>query len=488
MTNAVTGSPEQPRALWVAGKPVQGLETVVVTQPFDGRVVGAVTNASSEQIEEAVQAAVSAQQELAALPAYRRAEALEHVQRRLAERREELAELITAEAGKPLKWSRIEVDRAVNVFRLAAEEARRFDPKVQRLDDSAAGDGRLALIRRVPRGPVLAVCPFNLPLTLVAHKVAPALAVGAPVVVKPAPATPLSALVLGDLLAETELPAGSWSVIAVPNDRMTALVADPRLPVVSFTGSGPVGRSILRAVPDKHVTLELGGNAAAVVLDDWNSPEDLDYAAERIATFAHYQGGQACIGVQRVLATDAVYERLLERVVARTRALRKGDPRDDAVDVGPVINDAAAARIEKWVADAARAGARVLTGGGRRDAVVEPTVLSGVPSGAKVWDEEVFGPVVSVRRVEDEDEAFAVVNDSRFGLQAGVFTHNLQTAFRAHVELEVGGVIIGDVPTYRTDSMPYGGTKESGIGREGVRWAMDDFTYERVMVLSGLTL
>jgi len=294
--------------------------------------------------------------------------------------------------------------------------------------------------------------------------------------------------VLGEILAETDLPTGSWSVLTVPNDRMPALTRDERLPVISFTGSGPVGWSIMDSVPRKHVTLELGGNAAAVVLADWSSEADLDWAASRIATFANYQGGQSCISVQRVIADASVYDRLVDKVVAKVAAQVTGDPLDDAVEVGPLVSVAAAERVESWVDEAAKAGAKVLTGGTRDGATYAPTVLADVPDGVTIACEEVFGPVLTLTKVDGTDAAFAAVNASEYGLQAGVFTHDIQTAFRAQRELEVGGVVIGDAPSYRADQMPYGGTKNSGVGREGVAYAMEDFTYERVMVLTGIDL
>ncbi|MFF4653727.1 aldehyde dehydrogenase family protein [Streptomyces sp. NPDC001380] len=474
---------------WLAGRRESGPEAFEVHHPWDGSLVGRVSVPTEEQVEEAVAAAVAVQAEFSATPAHVRAAALDHVARRLTERTEEIARLVTAENGKPIKWARGEIGRAASVFRWAAEEARRFNSgEAQRLDTDAGGVGRLALTRRFPRGVVLGIAPFNFPLNLVAHKVAPAIAVGTPIILKPAPATPLSALVLGEILAETDLPAGSWSVLPVPNDRMPALVQDERLPVISFTGSGPVGWGILDSVPRKHVTLELGGNAAAVVLADWSSEEDLEWAATRIATFANYQGGQSCISVQRVVADASVYDRLVEKVVAKVRAQVTGDPSDDSVDVGPLVSEAAAKRVEAWVDEAVAAGAKLLTGGGRHGATYAPTVLAELPAGVTLACEEVFGPVLSLHRVQDTAEAFAVVNDSPYGLQAGVFTHDLQTAFRAHRELEVGGVVVGDVPSYRADQMPYGGAKQSGVGREGVKYAMDDYTYERVLVLSGLAL
>jgi aldehyde dehydrogenase (NAD+) len=473
---------------WLAGRAERGADSFAVTHPFDGRHVADVAVPTEAQVEEAVAAAHGVAKELAATPAHVRATALAHVADRLAERAEEIARLIVEENGKPLKWARGEAARAVSTFRWAAEEARRWSGHTQRLDTDAGGEGRLAIIRRFPKGPVLAIAPFNFPLNLVAHKVAPAIAVGAPVLIKPAPATPLSALLLGELLAETDLPAGAWSVLPVPNAQMPALVADDRLPVVSFTGSGPVGWGIVDAVPRKHVTLELGGNAAAVVCADYGRDEDLDRAADRIAVFATYQAGQSCVSVQRVLVDQTLVDRFLPRLVERVAKLVVGDPRDAATDVGPLVSVDAAERVEQWVAEAVDAGATLLAGGTRDGATVAPTVLTDVPESAKVWCEEIFGPALVVTTFDGVDDAFARVNDSRYGLQAGVFTRDVQVAFRAHQELEVGGVVIGDVPSYRADQMPYGGVKESGVGREGLASAMEDFTYEKVMVLSNLSL
>ena len=481
----LTPVPEDLTPIYVAGRPQTGADPVTIRHPYDGRVVGRTTNATPEQVETAVAAAAEVAKEAAALPAYRRAGALDHVSRRLAERADEVARLITGENGKPLKWARAETARAVSTFRWAAEEARRFSGELQRLDTDQAAEGRLAIARRVPRGPVLGISPFNFPLNLVAHKIAPAVAVGAPIVVKPAPATPLSALLLGELLAETDLPSGMFSVLPLPNERASVLVADQRLPVVSFTGSGPVGWAIRDAVPRKHVTLELGGNAAVVVCADWT---DLDWAATRIATFSNYQAGQSCIAVQRVYVHESRHDELLDAVVAKVAALTTGDPWDGATEVGPMINEAAAQRVESWVSEAVAAGAKVHTGGVREGSAYAPTVLTGVPADAKVSAEEVFGPVLVLAPVASDESGFAAVNDSAYGLQAGIFTQDLHTAFRAFRVLDVGGLVVGDVPSYRADQMPYGGVKASGTGREGLHSAMEDYTEPRVMVLTGLTV
>ncbi|WP_132111837.1 aldehyde dehydrogenase family protein [Actinocrispum wychmicini] len=474
-----------PRPCWIAGQPEQGVDVLTVTHPFDDSEVASVAVPGPEQIERAVAAAAAVAREFRSTPAHVRAAALEHVSRGLAAQAEELAELITAENGKPLRWAEIEVRRAVSTFRFAAEEARRSDGVLQRLDTEPGGEGRIALVRRFPKGPVLGISPFNFPLNLVAHKVAPAIAVGAPILIKPAPRTPLSALVLGDLLAETDLPAGAFSVLPVGNEATAALVRDPRLPVVSFTGSGPVGWSLMDAAPRKHFVLELGGNAAAVVCADW---PDLEFAAKRIATFGNYQAGQSCIAVQRVLVDRSVADEFIGKLVDAVRALRDGDPHDPDVEVGPVVDTAAAERIVQWIDEATAQGAKLLVGGGREGRNVRPTVLQDVPKDSKAWAEEIFGPVLAVSVVDSVDEAFDQVNESAYGLQAGVFTKDLQVASRAGAELEVGGVVIGDVPSFRADQMPYGGVKGSGFGREGVRSAMADLSEERITVLTNVSL
>ncbi len=485
MTDEEDAVVAKPRPFWVAGRPESSDETLDVRHPYDGTEVATVSVPAPEQVERAIAAAAAVAKEFRATPAHVRATALEQVSKALAERAEEIAETITAENGKPLKWAAVEVARAVSTFRFAAEEARRHVGELQRLDTDANGEGRLGVIRRRPRGPVLAVAPFNFPLNLVAHKVAPALAVGAPVIVKPASATPLSALLLGEILAETDLPAGAFSVLPVRGSAMSALVEDPRLPVISFTGSTGVGWGLMDAAPRKHVVMELGSNSAAIVCPDWT---DLDLAAQRIATFGNYQAGQSCIAVQRVVVHRDVAGAFVPKLVAAVEALRTGDPHDPEVEVGPLIDVDNAERVETWITEAVDAGATLLTGGARDGATIAPTVLTDVPRAAKVSCEEVFGPVLVISVVDSVDEAFELANSTEYGLQAGVFTRDLQVAFRAAAELEVGGVVVGDVPSFRADQMPYGGVKGSGTGREGVRSAMDDFTEEQTMVLSGIEL
>lgn len=462
----------RPRPAWIAGRPEQGELTLLVSHPFDGSEVATVAVPGEEQVERAVTAATAVAPELRRTPAYVRATALDKVSRGLAARAEELAEVITAECGKPFKWSEIEVRHAIATFRIAAEEARRFTAEPQRLDTGQPGEGRLAVTRRVPRGPVLGISPSNFPLSLVAHKVAPAIAVGAPIVVKPAPQTPLSALILGELLAETGLPEGTFSVLPAGYDETRALVADPRLPVVSFTGSAPVGWSLAEAAPRKHVVLELGGNTAAVVLGDW---PDLTGAAARIATFGNYQAGQSGTAVQRVIVARSVAGEFVPALVAAVQALRTGDPYDTNVDVGPVVDEAAAKRITDWIGEAVSGGAKVLTGGARNGTSVEPTVLADVPTDARVWTEEIFGPVLAVSVVDSTEEALAAVNTCAFGAHAGIFTHDVRLAFQTAADLEADRVIIGDVPV-------------PGIGREEVLAAMRDLTEDRVTVFAGIDL
>ena len=486
----VTAAPPSPvvDGSWIDGKRVGGGSTFEVRNPYSGQIVATVAHPTPHDVERAIASAWSVRGEFAGLPAYRRSNALRHIASRLTERTDEFATTITAESGKPIRWARAEVERAAATFRWAAEEALRWSGELQRLDTDTGNDGRLALLRRVPRGPVLGITPFNFPLNLVAHKVAPALAVGAPMVLKPAPKTPLSAVLLGELIAECDLPDGAFAVLTVPNELAAALVTDPRLAVVSFTGSGPVGWSIRDTVPRKHVALELGGNAAVLVCADWSSDDDLAHAARRVALCANYQGGQSCISVQRVFVDRTLYARFVELVITAVGDLRVGDPWDPGTDVGPLIDEAAARRVQSWIDDAVRGGAHLLTGGARIGSIVQPTVLSDVPAQSPVICDEVFGPVMAIQPVADTEDGVRRINDSRFGLQAGVFTHDLAVAFQAHRDLEVGGVIVGDVPTFRADQMPYGGVKESGIGREGVRSAMEDYTEVRTMVLSGISL
>jgi acyl-CoA reductase-like NAD-dependent aldehyde dehydrogenase len=413
-----------------------------------------------------------------------RSAALDHISKRLAETLDENAELIAREGGKPLKWAKVEGARAVSTFRWASEVLRHGDDELMRLDTEAAFGSRIGLLRRFPFGPVFGITPFNFPLNLVAHKVAPALAVGAPIVVKPASATPMGALRLAEFFAETDLPKGMYQVLPVRSSVAEQMARDERFRKISFTGSPDIGWYLKGLDPKKRVTLELGGNAGVIV----HSDADLDLAAARIAFGGYYQAGQSCISVQRVLVASEVYEDFAARLVKEVENLKTGDPMDPAVDVGPVIQRSEVERIDAWVKEAVSQGAEILTGGTFEGPFYHPTLLSEVKPEMKVCREEIFGPVVTISPYETFDEAIRVVNDSRFGLQAGVFTNDINRAFQAHREIEVGGVIVNDISAFRADQKPYGGSKESGFGREGLRFAMEEMTEPRIMVLSHVPL
>jgi acyl-CoA reductase-like NAD-dependent aldehyde dehydrogenase len=459
-----------------------------VVSPATGQHVARLDLATGDEVERVIAAAHAVRARLLETTLAQRVAALEQVASSIRSRRDELAEQITAENGKPIRWARVEVERAEGIFAIAARECAGWSGEAQRLDAEPSGAGRLAYTARVPHGAVLAISPFNFPLHLTAHKVAPALAVGAPVVVKPSPRTPLSARSLVEMVQQTDLPDAACQLLVVDNESVDPLITDPRLPVISFTGSDAVGWAIKDRVPRKHVTLELGGNAAAVIAPDWCGESDLAWAAERLALFGNYQGGQACVSVQRVYVPAERYTHFCELLVQAVQNLRIGDLQDPETVVGPLIDEASAERVVSWMDEARDGGARVLLGGDRVGSFVNPSVLVDVPGGCRLRDQEVFGPVIWVEPYSRIEEAFAQVNDSVYGLHAGVFTRDVELSFRAHRDLEVGGVVIGDAPTYRSDQMPYGGTKASGVGREGVRSAMLDYTYERVLVWSGLPL
>lgn len=468
----------------VAGDWRTGRETFDVTSPYDGSVVATVAKPGKDDVETALQAAADVFDETRKLPLHARAEALAHISKRLTERKEEVASIIAKEGGKPLKWARIEAGRAASTFRWAAEECRREGGELMRFDSEASLGSRVGLVRRFPLGPVLAIAPFNFPVNLVAHKMAPALAVGAPVVIKPATKTPLGALLLGELFSETDLPRAMCSVLPVGGSEAQEMAADERFAKISFTGSTEVGWNLARAAPKKALTLELGGNAGVIV----HSDADLDTAAARVAYGGYYQAGQSCISVQRVLVQESVAARFNESLVAEVDRLEVGDPMDEATDVGPLIDHDSLERVSAWVDEAVQAGAEVLTGGKREDPFYIPTVLSRTQPDMKVRCEEIFGPVISVGTYSEFDQAIHEVNNSRYGLQAGVFTSDVQRLFLAWRDIEVGGVIANDVSAFRADQMPYGGMKDSGTGREGLRSAMDEMSQQKILVLSNVPL
>ncbi len=466
--------------LYVANRPVLTEGRLAVTDKFSGATVSEVATADAALIDRAIAAAVAAEEPMRRLAPYERRAALEHCVWRFRETQVELAEALCIEAGKPIRDSRGEVARLIDTFRLAAEEATRLGGEVMNLEISPRTRGYRGMFRRVPVGACSFISPFNFPLNLAAHKIAPAIAAGCPFVLKPASRTPIGALLIGEILAETSLPPGAFSILPCQRDGADLFVTDERLKLLSFTGSPEVGWAMKERAGRKKVVLELGGNAACVVEPDW---ADLDEAVERIVFGAFYQSGQSCISVQRILVHASIYADVRDRLVRRTAALVAGDPRLEETFIGPVISEREAERLESWIAAATAAGARVLCGGQRRGAVLEATLLEGVPAGARICADEAFGPVAVLQPYADFSEALRLVNGSRFGLQAGIFTRDLYKAQRAWDELEVGGVIVGDVPSWRVDHMPYGGVKESGLGREGVRFAMEDMTEIRSLIV-----
>ncbi len=467
-------------ALRIAGAEVEGGTTLPVLDPWDGSRVAEVAAAGVEEMKMAVQCAADSFREYRTAPTHRRADLLEAIASGIRSRREELAAAIVAEAGKPLAMARGEVDRAANTFRLAVEEARRIGGEVIPLDLQPDAEGRVGITSRFPLGPVAAISPFNFPLNLVAHKVAPALACGNTVVLKPSSKTPVTAHLLGEIAQAAGLPEGVLNVVPARVEAAEELVTDPRIRMVTFTGSAEVGWQLRSRAGRKKVLLELGGNAAAVVEPD----ADLEFAAERIALGSFAYAGQICISVQHVLVHEDVLERFRDLFLAAVASLPVGDPRDPATVVGPMISSRSADRVVSWIEEARGAGAELLTGGGRKGSLVEPTVLEGTDAAMKVGCREAFGPVVTLDAYDDFGKALERVNASCYGLQAGVFTEGLRRAFEAYRGLEVGGVIVNDYPTFRVDHMPYGGVKESGLGREGVRYAVEEMTEPRLLVLN----
>ena len=463
---------------YLANRPETPNRSLEVTNKYSGEVATRVAIADTHAIDRAITAATAAAEPMRKLPAHRRHQVLNHCVSRFAERHEELAQALCIEAGKPIRDARGEATRLIDTFRVAAEESVRMYGEVMPMDISPRAEGYRGMWKRVPIGPCSFISPFNFPLNLAAHKIAPALAVGCPFVLKPASLTPVGALLIGEVLAETDLPEGAFSILPCRRDDADRFTTDDRLNLLSFTGSPSVGWSLKARAGRKKVVLELGGNAAVIVDED----TDLDDAAERILVGAFYQSGQSCISVQRILIHDTIYEAFRDTLVSRAQALKKGDPRDEDTFLGPMISEQEAVRLETWIHEATEAGAHVLCGGTRDGAMLEATFLEHVPKDAAVCRQEAFGPVAVLSRFTDFSTALDEVNDSEFGLQAGVFTRDLYKAQQAWDELEVGGVIIGDVPSWRIDHMPYGGVKQSGSGREGIRFAMEDMTEIRLCV------
>lgn len=467
-------------ACFLAGEWCESQATYEVRNPYDGTVVGIVSRAGPGELEQAIQAAVRAFETTRRLPAHQRAGTLRAISEGIRAHAEELARSIALEAGKPIKQARAEVQRSIFTFAYAAEEASRIHGEVLTMDANATGEGRQGIVRRFPIGPIAAITPFNFPLNLVAHKLAPALAAGCPVVLKPASQTPITALKLAEIIAAAGWPAGALSVLPMQSRDAAPLVEDERFKLVTFTGSPAVGWDIKQRAGRKRVTLELGGNAGVIIHRD----ADLSLAAARAVVGGFSYAGQSCISVQRIFVHDQVYEEFMDRFIPAVQALKLGDPLDETSDLSALITQGDAQRVAEWLEEARAAGADILVGGRISGGAVEPTVVIKAGPELRVNCQEIFAPVVTVQTYAEFDEALAAVNNSAFGLQAGVFTNDLKLVWRAYETLEVGGVIVNDVPTWRIDHMPYGGIKQSGFGREGIRYAIEEMTEPRLLVLN----
>ena len=465
--------------LYLNNKAVQPNTDLAVTDKFTGEVAFRTALATPDVIEEAIAGAVRAAEPMAEMASFERQAVLDHCVKRFRERFDELAWSLCVEAGKPLNDAEGEVTRLIDTFRIAAEESTRNYGEVQPLDISPRAKGYFSMWKRVPIGPCSFISPFNFPLNLAAHKIAPAIAIGCPFVMKPASLTPLGAIIMGEVLAETDLPEGAFSILPASRDGADLFTTDERLKLLSFTGSPGVGWELKAKAGKKKVVLELGGNAAVVVDKD----ADLDHALERIIFGAFYQSGQSCIGVQRIIIHADVYDQFRDMLVAKTKTLKSGDPKLRDTFIGPMISEKEAKRLDGWIQSAVAAGATLLCGGKRDGAMLQATLLEDVPRDTDAVREEAFGPLAILSKFTEWDAALAEVNDSKFGLQAGLFTRDLHKVMKAWDKLEVGGVCVNDVSSFRVDNMPYGGVKDSGLGREGVRFAMEDMSEIRNLLI-----
>ncbi len=468
---------------WVGGKWQKSGHKEEVRNPYNGEVVGVIHIATKDHLAAAIESAEKAFQESRNLPRYRRAEILSSIAAQIRQRKDEMTRLIVSEAGKPWQYAAGEVDRAISTFAIASEETKRLSGEAIPMDWTPAGEGYFGVSKRFPVGLIAAISPFNFPINLVAHKVAPCLASGCTMILKPPPQAPLTSLFLGEIIESVlngaKAPEGMVNILPCSVDVAEAMVTDERIKMLSFTGSAKVGWYLKSRAGKKRVLLELGGNAGAIVHDD----ADLDWAAQRLAVGAFAYAGQVCISVQRIYVQELVYDRFLARFLEAVKGLKVGDPMDPKTVVGPLIDKASADRVKSWIEEAKGKGAKVLMGGGRKENMIEPTVISNVTPDMKVNCEEVFGPVVTVSSYFDFHEAVQAVNGSVYGLQAGVFTKDTKRVMDAFQNLEVGGVIANDYPTFRVDHMPYGGMKDSGLGREGVKYAMEAMTEIKLLVM-----
>ncbi|HYI21649.1 MAG TPA: aldehyde dehydrogenase family protein [Candidatus Limnocylindrales bacterium] len=471
----------RPHPIFLAGRWVDSPDQLEISNPArPDEPAGATYHATTEQYEEAVQAAVKAFELTRTLPAYERGAILRNISAGIRERREEIGRLISLESGKPIKDALVEADRATLTFRLGAEEAERMTGELIPLDLLPSSKGRIGITRRFPIGPIAAISPFNFPLNLAAHKLAPAIAAGNTIVLKPPSKDPLTMLTIAEIVEKSGVPEGAVSILPMTRELGDRMVADDRFKLLSFTGSPSVGWRMKERAGKKRVVLELGGNAGVIV----DESADLDWAVKRTLVGAFSYAGQVCISVQRMFIHRAVFDDFIERMVDGGRALVVGDPLDPETQLGPMVDEAQAQRTERWVREAEEVGGRVLLGGRADGAFFPPTILVDTPADAQVCSNEAFAPLVVAFPFDDFGDAIRQVNDSFYGLQTGVFTNDLQHSWRAFNELEVGGVIVNDVPTYRIDHMPYGGVKDSGLGREGLRWSIEDMTELRLMVMA----
>jgi len=464
---------------YLANRAVFANEDLEVIDKHTGELATRVAQADDAVADEAIAAAERAAPAMARLPSHRRRDVLHHCADRFEERFEELAEVLVVEGGKVIKDARGEVQRLIDTFRIAAEEATRIGGEVMPMDIAPRAESFIGMWKRVPIGPVSFITPFNFPYNLVAHKVAPAIAAGCPFVLKPAEKTPVGALLLGEILAECDLPEGAFSILNVPRDAAQRFTEDERLKLLSFTGSDKVGWMLKSKAGKKPVVMELGGNAACLI----DADADIDDAIDRLVFGGFYQSGQSCISVQRVQIHRDVYDEVRGKLVEKVGALKGGDPRDPETFVGPLISEDDAKRVVEWIEEAESKGAKRLVGGEREGPVVRPAVLEEVPRDCRIYDNELFGPAMVIEPFDDFDEALRVINQSRYGLQAGVFVRDIGKIRKAWDLLEVGGVIINDVPSFRVDHMPYGGVKDSGLGREGIRYAIEDMTEIRLLAI-----
>jgi acyl-CoA reductase-like NAD-dependent aldehyde dehydrogenase len=465
--------------LYLNNKAEQPNSDLAVTDKFTGEIAFRVALADAKTIDAGIAGAVAAAEPMAQMAAYERQNVLQHCVDRFKARFDELAYALCVEAGKPIKDAEGEVGRLIDTFRIAAEESVRMTGEVQPLDISPRAKGYQGMWKRVPIGPCSFISPFNFPLNLAAHKIAPAIAVGCPFVMKPASRTPLGAIIMGEILAETDLPLGAFSILPASRDGADLFTEDDRLKLLSFTGSPDVGWALKAKAGKKKVVLELGGNAAVIIDHD----ADLADALERVTFGAFYQSGQSCIGVQRIIIHEKIYDEFRDMLVAKAKTLVAGNPHDRSTFIGPMIDVKEAARLDGWIQEAIASGATLLCGGERDGAMLQATLLENVGRDTKAYREEAFGPLALISKFSDFGAALDEVNDSKFGLQAGIFTRDLFKALDAWDRLDVGGVVINDVPSYRVDNMPYGGVKDSGLGREGVRFAMEDMTEIRNLVI-----